>query len=1104
MLLLSIVIVSLFILLAMFGFKQAVDNRKASATLYSSMVEAGISRAFESLEISLISIAETIDRPYSYDLELLNEKIARILNFAPHIRQITIVKDQSIILDSSGDNQKSIDFDQLDFSQSTANLSTLRFAKVLHQRFLPRVGEKAKNSNRRILPVELDYEMHYNPGKFRILATFNPSYLADYVDGLELQEQQQVAITSLTGDTLLDLNATVTQPQLRIALLEQVLNSGANQYSDTQYRHFLPQFFYTITLSAKYPIAVCIGFSHSKVLVSWLNINAGFLSSMLILIVFLIAAGYVLFKFQRSSLSMRQQIQLLSSTVEQSPIATIITDDKKSINYLNPTFNAMFSNTRYQPDIPFKLPKSQSEFNQVLALIEQHSDQSAWSGQFQIDSIVASKRVFDATLFKVDNNITGRQHNIAMFFDATAREKSQERIKLLSRVVQSSPILVMVVDDLGKIEYVNSMFETASGYKYSDVVGKTPIFLKPLETEMSEYLSIVHCVRSGKKWSGELQGRNSNGVICWLKVSISPLLDAEDAISHYIVVAETIDLQKENEKQRRLTDAVFRTSSEAIMVTDKHNYIQLVNKSFERITGYTWEDCLKQKPTMLKSGRHDDSFYQDFYRQLEETGYFEGEIWNKRKSGEFYPQWINIATMYDANGTTEGYVTLFSDITKRKKNEQLINHQANYDNLTDLPNRNLFSQKLQQVLHTAQSNQEQGALLFIDLDHFKRINDTLGHSVGDLLLKEVAQRIVNQVSSGDTPARLGGDEFAIILPNIQSVLHVSALCEKLLASIRKPYHLEGNSLFVSCSIGIAIYPDDAADVEIICRNADSAMYKAKEEGRNSYHFYTEQMNSIAQQRRLMETALHTALAKGQLSLNFQPIWDIAQQRFSSAESLLRWHHPELGNVSPAVFIPVAESIGLIESIGEWVIRRACEVAQLINSQQNTPIKINVNVSSRQFQRQDIVSIFKEVLQSTQLAPQLLVVEITESLLVDDSGKTFSQLIALHEMGIEIAIDDFGTGYSSLSYLKKFPISKLKIDQSFIADIERDSESLALVNTIISLTKNLSLQSVAEGVETDGQLGLLSDMGCDTIQGYLFSKPLAEKAFIESLQISSHQ
>ncbi|MEH6444025.1 MAG: EAL domain-containing protein [Oceanospirillaceae bacterium] len=451
--------------------------------------------------------------------------------------------------------------------------------------------------------------------------------------------------------------------------------------------------------------------------------------------------------------------------------------------------------------------------------------------------------------------------------------------------------------------------------------------------------------------------------------------------------------------------------------------------------------------------------------------------------------------MRDAQGKPEGYVTLFSDITKRKKNEQLIQHQANYDNLTDLPNRNLFTQTIKQVLIQTKALEQQGALLFIDLDHFKSINDTLGHSVGDLLLQEVASRIVQQINTRDTPARLGGDEFAIILPNISSVVSVASLCEQLLESIRKPYNLDGNSVFISCSIGVAIYPDDAIDAETICRDADSAMYKAKEEGRNSYHFYTEQMNRVAQRRRQIETALHTAIEYQQLSLHFQPIWDIEQQRYGSAESLLRWQHPQLGNVSPADFIPIAENTGLIESIGQWVILHACQVAELLNRNLEQPLKINVNVSSRQFQRQDIVLIIKEVLASTKLAPQLLVIEITESLLIDDAGKTYRQLKALADMGIEIAIDDFGTGYSSLSYLKKFPISKLKIDQSFIADIEQDPESLALVNTIITLAKTLKLQSVAEGVETAGQLALLKGMACETIQGYYFSRPMKEEDFV---------
>lgn len=1089
--------VLLFSGLILFSVKQEVSSRKASANLYTSMIETSISRSFESLEISLTSIAETIDRPYSYDLKLLEEKVMRILSFAPHIRQILILKNESVIVDSSHQNQSSIDFDRLHFEPDNSGYTALRFSTVLNQRFLPRINDVKKTGGvRRILPVELNYEMRYNPGEYRILAAFNPSYLTSYVQSLELQEQQRVSITSLHGEQLLEFGEDDPHQALDTSLIDKVLNSGANQLSGSKYNGTLPQSFYSVAISAKYPIAVSICFSYSKLIVNWIQMNAGFLSSMMTLIFFLVGAVFVLLRLQRRSLRMRQQIQLLSSTVEQSPIATIITDDNKAVNYLNPSFNNMFNSAQQSVDSASVLPRSQSEFNQVLSLIEQHNEDQAWSGSFEIESIVANKRVFDATVFKVDNNITSRKHNIAMFFDATARTASQEHIKLLSRVVESSPVLVLVINEYGQVDYVNRRFEQASGYSSEEILGRVPLFLSPSQVDISEYQSIVEQVKSGKNWSGELQGQDKDGTICWLKVNLSPLMSSDNTITHYIAIAEIIDLQKENEKQRRLTDAVFRISSEAIMVTDKNNYIQLVNKSFERITGYSWEDCINKKPTILKSGRHDETFYQTFYQQLATTGHFEGEIWNKRKSGELYPQWVNISTMWDANGEAEGYVTLFTDITKRKKNERLIQHQANYDSLTNLANRNLFSQTLEQVLSMSVDTKTHGALLFIDLDHFKSINDTLGHSVGDLLLKEVAARIVENLTEKDTPARLGGDEFAIILPNIQSILAVSTVCQQLLDSIRAPYELEGNSVFVSCSIGVAIYPEDASSVEIICRNADSAMYKAKEEGRNCYHFYTEQMNNIAQQRRVMEIALHNALELKQLSLSFQPIWDIELQRYSSAETLLRWNHPELGQVSPADFIPIAESIGLIESIGEWVIRRACKVVEQVNRNLDEPLKINVNVSSRQFQRQEIVPIIESALAQSKLPAQQLVVEITESLLIDDSGKTYRQLKELHDMGVEIAIDDFGTGYSSLSYLKKFPISKLKIDQSFIADIETDPESLALVKTIISLSQNLKLQSVAEGVETKGQLALLSEMQCETIQGYYFSKPLPEKEFIE--------
>jgi len=676
---------------------------------------------------------------------------------------------------------------------------------------------------------------------------------------------------------------------------------------------------------------------------------------------------------------------------------------------------------------------------------------------------------------------------------------TEEHIAKLSQVVEQSPVSVVITDTKGRIEYVNEYFEAVTGFSRDEVTGENPSLLKSGVTSDKEYKRLWETLSKGDVWAGEFHNKRKDGSQFWERARIGPLRNTSNEVIGYIAIKEDISQQKENEKELRLAATVFNTAAEAVMVSDANNKIVKVNEAFCKITGYVSEEILGENPSILQSGHHDKCYYDAIYAALQTTGTWSGEIWNRRKNGEAYPEWLAISVMLDSNGDIEGYVSLFSDITKRKQDEARIQHQANFDSLTGLPNRRLFSDRFSRAIEHGKNCRQRVGVIFIDLDRFKHINDLLGHSVGDELLQQVSERLIKCIGSSDTAARFGGDEFAILLTDSPDLHNIEDKVISLLDCICKPYCLRGADAYVSASIGVSVYPDDGKSTETLLRKADSAMYKAKDKGRSNFQFFTHEMDVEAKQRRELEGALRNALEKKELSLRFQPIVDLDEGVTRNAEALLRWTHPEKGPISPEEFIPLAEEIGLIVPIGEWVLREACKEAVAWSKVTEKPPGISVNVSSVQFQRQDLPGLVETVLAETGLPPGRLTLEMTESLLVSDDDETLQQLYRIRRMGVELSIDDFGTGYSSLSYLKKFPITCLKIDRSFITGLPTDPENIVLVDAILSMARSLNLKVVAEGVETESQMNFLKDSHCQYVQGYLYSRPLLQADFISYLK-----
>jgi len=539
------------------------------------------------------------------------------------------------------------------------------------------------------------------------------------------------------------------------------------------------------------------------------------------------------------------------------------------------------------------------------------------------------------------------------------------------------------------------------------------------------------------------------------------------------------------------------------MITDTDNRIIAVNPAFTDMTGYAPEEIIGQPPKILSSGRQTPAFYQAMWHEIHTTGQWQGEIWNRRKNGEVYVEWLTINTIYGEDGAIHRRVALFSDITKKKENEELIWTQANFDPLTGLPNRRMFHDRLQQEIRKAQRTNLPLALMFLDLDRFKEVNDTLGHGMGDLLLKEAAQRLCHCVRETDTVARLGGDEFIVILNELDKLDSIERVAQDILQKLAVPYRLEENIIYVSASIGITLFPEDAIEIDALLKNADQAMYAAKNAGRNRFSYFTPSMQEAAQIRMHLTNDLRGALAGNQLMIYYQPIVDLSSGAIQKAEALIRWQHPTKGLISPAEFIPIAEDTGLIVDIGDWVFHQAAQQVAQWRAEYHAEFQISINKSPVQFHRNPDthhhVSWLNYLLQLG-LSGQSIVVEITEGLLLDASDAVTEQLLSFRDANIQVSLDDFGTGYSSLSYLKKFDIDYLKIDQSFIRNLTADSDDMALCEAIIVMAHKLGIKVIAEGVETAEQRDLLVTANCDYGQGYLFSRPVPAQEFEKLLQV----
>ncbi|HQN64393.1 MAG TPA: EAL domain-containing protein [Methylophilus sp.] len=608
-------------------------------------------------------------------------------------------------------------------------------------------------------------------------------------------------------------------------------------------------------------------------------------------------------------------------------------------------------------------------------------------------------------------------------------------------------------------------------------------------------------------WSEPIKsstGKVLGSLAVYRRAPASPSDDDLEVITHNAYLAGIAIERADYNKEQTLASMFYQNTNECMMICDAKNRIIAVNPAFTSITGYSAEEVIGKNPSMLSSGRQDKAFYQELWHQLTTTGKWQGEVWNRNKNGELYLEWLRINTIFDANGAVLNYVSLATDITKKKESEDIIWRQANFDPLTNLPNRRMFNDRLNQEIKKTHRADLPLALMFIDLDHFKEINDTLGHAMGDVLLIEAAKRLVGCVRDTDTVglsdhavSRLGGDEFTIVLGELRDINCVELIAQRILDKLSEPYQLGSEKVYISASIGITLYPMDSMNADTLLKNADQAMYAAKRLGRNRFSFFTESMQVTVQNRMRLTNDLRDALGKNQLYLLYQPIVDLSTGQINKAEALIRWRHPINGNISPAEFIPIAEDTGLIMEIGDWVFTQATEQVALWRQSIHPDFQISINKSPVQFfnntNKKSHLN-WTNHLKKLGLPGQSISVEITERLLLDSSNAIRDQLLELRDNGVQVSLDDFGTGYSSLSYIKKFDIDYIKIDQSFVRNLESQTDDMAVCEAIIVMAHKLGMMVIAEGVETEQQCNLLKAIGCDYGQGYYFSRPIAVEEF----------
>ena len=799
--------------------------------------------------------------------------------------------------------------------------------------------------------------------------------------------------------------------------------------------------------------------------------------------------------------ALAREHQIINAIIEHFPSAISVTDrDLRLIKH-----NALFRQVLNFPDEMLNMPTPLEDYIRFNAYRGEYGvvDVEDYVAEALNRARQASAHCFertrpDGTVLEIKGSPLPDGGFISSYTDITARKQDEARIRSLLEEQQ------LIFDNVHVgIVWVRQRRIVRCNKRMADMFmfddpeqlngNLTRIFYDSDEQYEQIGNELYANLESHGSAQDEYEMRRRDGASIWVMLTGRPL-DRNDVRSGSIWVYTDVTAKRQQEARLELAERVFAHSSEALLITDPAGVIVNVNKAFSKITGFPAEEVIGQTPRILKSGRHDESFYRDMWAAVAEHGQWEGEVWDRRKNGQIYPKWLSIAAVRDTAGEVINYIGSFSDITERKEALEKIRYLAHHDPLTGLPNRLLLRERFNHVISQLRRSGCSLAFMFLDLDHFKRINDSLGHRVGDNLLIAVVKRLRSCLRECDTLSRQGGDEFILILSDVDGREIAAKVAEKIIASLSQPFSINGQTLNTSASVGIVVSPEDGDDFDTLMQKADTAMYASKERGRGTYSFFHPSMDELAKRRMGLANSLRHALHSDEFALVYQPQVYADSGRMFGAEALLRWYPKDRDPVSPVEFIPVAEEIGVILPLGEWVISQACEQARRWRDA-GLVCRIAVNVSGVQIYRSDLIAMVQRAAREAGISPKLIQVELTESTLIDDSLMVQDVIGSLKAIGTTVAIDDFGTGYSSLAYLKRFRVDKLKIDRSFIIDACVNEESAAMSRAVISIAQSLNMRAIAEGVESADQLEFLRRAGCNEIQGYYYSQPLCPADFV---------
>lgn len=698
--------------------------------------------------------------------------------------------------------------------------------------------------------------------------------------------------------------------------------------------------------------------------------------------------------------------------------------------------------------------------------------------------------VVETTLTPIINQMGECTHLLGVSRDLTQRLNTEEEQKRLLSIIEATPDFIATADAEGNVLFYNRSARKILGIGEDDDVSHLTIPETHPEWVRGMILEEALTVAKEKGyWSGESAFISSSGKETPVSQVIIAHKNKKGDVEYFSTVARDLTSEKRAEEKEKIAAKVFENIMDGVMITDQNNFIQFVNPAFTRITGYQENEVIGKKPRILSSGKHDTDFFQTMWNSIHKTGMWKGEIWNKKKNGELYLEEITINALKDHKGHVCNYVAIFKDITERKSLEEKLQFQALHDDLTKLPNRNCFYEQLNKTIEHASNTNAAFGVIFLDLDRFKEINDTLGHSAGDELLKAVADRLRQTVRQSDLVARLGGDEFVVILQHLNKSSDCIKVAEKIKDSFSKPFLLGDYDLYITPSMGISVYPDNGMDAETLVKHADTAMYQAKQHGKNTFKFFSSEFDDESFERLMLASDLRKAIDRTEFILHYQPQFSLHTGELVGFEALIRWNHPKKGMIPPGSFIPLAEETGMIIPIDQWVLREACLQNVKWQQQGYKPVRISVNLSMLQFQRQNVFELIQSILKDTGLDPHYLEIELTESIIMDNPEITSKNIQQLKTIGVQISLDDFGTHYSSLSYLKRLSLDRLKIDQSFMRDLADNKDDQIIVQTMIQLAHNLNLRVVAEGAEHQEHLEFLKNHRCDEVQGYYYSKPV---------------